>query len=158
VLGHSGSEHTARLAEALRAGGAEPVVLTARPLRIPEGVLRRRGFERPLSHVPRLLAELVRGDFDVVHALSPADAAAARGWRRVRGGPVVFTCVKPPDRESVSNRRLTLRLLAAAVEDSDAVLAADEAVRSAMSRWLAVDAPVLEPAAHVSLYRDLLDR
>jgi hypothetical protein len=120
--------------------------------------LRLRGFERPLTHLPPVVAELVRGRYDVVHAFSAVDAAAARCWRRVRGGPVVFTCTAPPQRDTVSNRRLRLRLLAAAVERSDAVLAPDESVRDATWRWLAVEPRVVEPDGVAGLYRELADR
>jgi hypothetical protein len=130
----------------------------ARVRRLPEAPLRVRGFERPLTHLPFALLELLGGRFDVVHAFSPVDAAVARAWRRARGGPIAFTCLSPPARENVSNRRLTLRLLEAALEGSDAVLAADVEVRAAMWRWLAVDAEALAPADHAALYRGLLVR
>jgi hypothetical protein len=126
--------------------------------RLPEAPLRVRGFERPLTHVPFAAAELLRGRFDAVHAFSPADAAAARAWRRVRGGPVVFTLLWPPSRDNVSNRRLTLRLLEEAVGRSDAVLAAGEEVRAATWRWLAVEAEAVAPADHPGVYDALLVR
>ncbi|HEX8067720.1 MAG TPA: glycosyltransferase [Thermoleophilaceae bacterium] len=162
------------LAVALAAAGCEPAIVTVRrgltrrtddggvPLvavgRLPEAPLRLRGFERPLTHLPLSLAELVRGGYDAVHAFRPADAAAALAWRRVTGGPVVFSPAEPPGRDTVSNRRLRLRLLAAAVERSDAVTAPDEAVRAATLRWLAVEAPVLDAAGHVLLYDELVSR
>jgi hypothetical protein len=130
----------------------------ARVRRLPEAPLRVRGFERPLTHLPFALVELMSGGFDVVHSFSPADAAVARAWRRAHGGPIAFTCLIPPTRENVSSRRLTLRLLEAALERSDAVLAADDEVRAAMWRWLAVDTEALAPADHVALYRRLLVR
>jgi hypothetical protein len=126
--------------------------------RLPELPLRVRGFERPLTHLPFAVAELARGRFDVVHAFSPVDAVAARWWRRRNGGPVVFTCLRPPTRANVASRRLTLRLLEAATADSDDVLAADPVVRAAMWRWLAMEADVVPPEGHESRYRELLER
>lgn len=168
------SAFVTEVAEALAGAGHDACVVTcgrgraqrsneagfsvARVRRLPEAPLRVRGFDRPLTHLPFALVELMRGRFDVVHAFSPADAAVARAWRRARGGPVAFTCLIPPARENVSNRRLTLRLLEAALEESDAVLAADAGVRTAMWRWLAVDAEALAPAEHADLYRRLLVR
>jgi hypothetical protein len=162
------------LAEALAGAGHDACVVTcgrgparrstqggfsvARVRRLPEVPLRVRGFERPLTHLPFALVELLRGRFDVVHAFSPADAAVARAWRRAHGGPIAFTCLTEPARENVSNRRLTLRLLEAALDGSDAVLAADAEVRAAMWRWLAVDAEAISPADHAALYRGLLVR
>ncbi len=161
------------LAAALAAGGHEPCIVACRrgsprraredgiPIvrvpRLPEMPLRIRGFERPLTHLPFVTAELLRGSFDVVHAFSPVDAVAARWWRRRAGGPVVFTCLRPPTRADVANRRLTLRLVEAATTGSDAVLAADPAVRTAMWRWLVVEADVVAPDDHAALYRALAD-
>lgn len=168
------SEYVRELALALTAAGLEVVVVAARRgpserfedkgvavvavRRLPEAPLRLRGFERPLTHLPSLVAELVRGSYDVVHAFSAVDAAAARCWRRLRGGPVVFTPTAPPGRDTVSNRRLRLRLLADAVELSDAVTAPDESVRDATWRWLAVEPRVVDPDGVARLYRELVAR
>jgi hypothetical protein len=59
----------------------------------------------------------------------------------------------------VADRRLRLRLLERAVGDSDAAIAPTEECRAGLLRWLAVEAPLLEPAdadAHERLYRELL--
>jgi hypothetical protein len=131
-------------------GGVEPLADVA------DGLLRRRGFTDALSAVPLGLAALRAGGFDLAHAFSPADAVAAQLWG---DGPVVFTCAETLGRHNVADRRLRLALLRRAVERSDAVLAPDDDGRAALARWLAVDAPVLEPgdaAGHLQLYRDLL--
>jgi len=146
----------APLAVALRGGGCAVVVVSPPAPRAAEAVLRRRGFTGPLAHVPLALAELLRGRFDVAHAFSPPDALAARAWQARAGGPVVFTGTEVLGRETVADSRLRLRLLQDAVTRSDAVLASTPAVRDAMARWLAVDAPVLEPAEHAALYRKLI--
>lgn len=125
------------LAGGLRAAGHEADVV--RVPRRREEALRRRGFTGPLTHVPGLALALRRGAHDVVHAFTVPDALAAR-WS---GRPVVFTCVEALRRENVADRRLRLALLRAAVEDSAAVTAADEAAAEGLRRWMAVDAAVV---------------
>jgi hypothetical protein len=52
-----------------------------------------------------------------------------------------------------------LRLLARAVDDSDAALAPTEESRAALRRWLAAEVPVIHPSdatTHERLYRELL--
>ena len=146
------------LADALRAAGHRPEVIAPRPVSAAERVLRFRGFASPLTHVPLAYAELVRGTFDVAHAFTPQDAAASLAWCRRSGRPVVFTPAVAPDRSTVADGRLRLRLLEQALRDADAITAPDEPVRAAVERWLAIDAPLLAPedaAAHVALYRQL---
>ena len=126
-----------------------------------ERLLRARGFTPGLTRVPAALAALARGDFHVVHAFTPLDAVAALAWRRRKARPVVFTCVEPLAREAMADRRLRLWSLRRALEESDALLAADAAVRASLERWAAIDAPVIDSrdgAAHERLYRDLLRR
>ncbi len=142
------------LADALRAAGCDVAVVRAPPVAAAEALLSRRGFTGPLSHVPVLVARL-RAGFDVAHAFTAVDAAAAQAWRRLGGGRVVFTCRETLDRSGVADRRLRLATLSRAVERSDAVAAASEPVRASLLRWLAVDAPVVDPgdaAAQLRLY------
>jgi len=133
-----------------------PVVQVAR---LPESPLLRRGFTGPLTHVPLTLHALLSGSHDVVHSFSAPDALAAHLWGRRLARPVVFTCAETLARDRLADRRLRLRLLSAAVEDSDGVLVPTEEARTALWRWLAVEAPVVESrdgAAHERLYRRLL--
>jgi hypothetical protein len=175
LLDAAGDEGARKLSTALARAGHRPTLIGCRRgattrreeagvavidvRRLPEAPLRLRGFERPLTHLPRALGELLRERFDVVHAFTPADAAAARAWRRLRGGPVVFSPTRPLTRDRLSNRRLTLRLVAAAAEASDVLIVPDEAVRASVERWLALDAAVLaadDADAHARLYAGLL--
>jgi hypothetical protein len=126
-----------------------------------ERLLGKRGFTPGLTHVPATLAALATEDFDLAHAFSPLDAVAALAWRRRSGRPVVLTLTERLRRENVADRRLRLWSLARAVEESDALLSADEGVRASAGRWLAVAPTVLagnDAAAHEHLYRDLLAR
>jgi len=147
------------LAAGLRAAGHRPLRVDARELPALEALLARRGFTGSLTAVPAIAATLLAARAELAEAFSPAGALGALAWRRLTGGPVVFTCTEVLDRARVADRRLRLRALSAAAEDSDAVLAADEAVRAALRRWLAVDAPVAardDAGARDRLYRDLL--
>lgn len=163
------------LARALGEAGHRPTVLSShrgatrvthegdvrviRIRRLGEKALSRRGFTGPLTHVPGLLRALSGGGYELAHAFSPPDALAARLWGRRIRRPVVFTCAETPRREHLADRRLRLALLAGAVAESDAAVAASEAVREGLERWLAVDAPVLtaqDAAGHERLYRALL--
>jgi hypothetical protein len=124
-------------------------------------VLRARGFATPLSHLPLAAAALASGRFEVAHAFTPHDAAAALWWRRRSGAPVVFTPARPPDRGNVADGRLRLRLLERALREADAVTASTDPARAAIERWLVVEAPLLGPddaGGHERLYRVLLAR
>jgi hypothetical protein len=126
-----------------------------------DALLERRGFTTPVTHLPMTVAALARGRYDVAHAFSAQDAYTALRWRRRSGRPVVFSLTEPIERERLANRRLRLRFLSAALEQSDTVIAHDEDTRAAAWRWLAIDAPVIEPsdgAAHDRLYRSLLSQ
>ncbi|MGH2839035.1 MAG: hypothetical protein ACRDJY_11910, partial [Thermoleophilaceae bacterium] len=103
--------YSRELDDALRAGGHEPRHFGDLTVPAVEGVLRRRGFTPALSHIPRALAELLRAEFDVVHAFTAADAAVALAWRRMRGAPAVFTCTEVVDRSTLASGRLRLATL-----------------------------------------------
>jgi len=160
LLAHGdGAPLADELARALRAAGHDAALVRVRAL--PEAPLRLRGFTGPLTHLPFALLALRRGGYDVAHAFSAPDAAAALAWRRLGGGAVVFTCAEELRRERLSDARLRLALLQAALEDSDALAVATEAGRAALRRWMALDAPVLEPrdaAGHEALYAAALTR
>jgi nucleoside-diphosphate-sugar epimerase len=161
LLGHDDGAPAADLADALRAAGHEVTVVDAgsRATRAADALLARRGFAVPLAHVPLAARALAAGAFDIAHAFTPADAAAALLWRRRSGGPVVFTATEPPDRAGLADSRLRLRLWDAATTDVAAVTAATEASCAALWRWFALEVPVIEPsdaAAHERLYRSLL--
>ena len=159
LLDQAGTGRARELDAALRQAGHEPRLFGSRALAPVEGLLRRRGFTPALSHVPLALVDLLRAEFDVAHAFSAPDAMAALAWRRARGGAVVFTSAQPLERANVANGRLRLATLTRALDDPDAVLAADEEVRASVERWFALSLTVLSPAdaeAHERLYRKLL--
>ena len=157
----AGGRPARELADALLDAGHDPHVLSPRPAGPAEGLLRRRGFAGSLTPVPSAAVTLLRGGFEVAHAFSTSGALTALTWRRLRGGPAVFTCAEPLDRARLADRRLTLWMLRRAVEDTDAVTAASEESRAALARWLALDVPVIEPhdaGGYERLYRERLAR
>lgn len=151
-------EHLTQLAAGLRERGHEVALVTPRgatrrAAELLDAVLARRGFTRPLAHVPSALRALRRGRFDVAHAFSPADAWATR---RCGAALTVFTCRDPVDRANVADRRLRLVLLSGAVEGCDEVVVPDSARRAALERWFAHESTVLgetDSAGHEELYR-----
>lgn len=133
----------------------EDGVRVERVRQLPEALLRFRGFASPLSHLPFAVAALHKGDYDVAHAFSAVDAMAALRWRQWDGGPVVFTCVEPPARETLADGRQRLRMTSAAFSRSDVVTAATAETRDAIRRWLALEVEVIDPAdaaGFVALY------
>ena len=157
LLDASGGEHARAAAEALD----DAMLVRARGVRVAERVLRQRGFAAGLTEIPTILATLACGGFDVAHAFTPLDAVAALEWRRRAGRPVVFTCAEPIGRENVADRRLRLWTLRRAVEESDALLATDDGVRTGLERWFGASARVIAAGdgdGLERLYLDLLAR
>jgi Glycosyltransferase Family 4 len=146
------------IAAGLRGRGHDAAVLGGRGTAF-DALLDRRGFTTPLTRLPGAVRELARGGYDVAHAFSPQDAYAALHWRRRSGPPVVFSCTEPIERERLADRRLKLRFLRTALQQSDAVVVHDEASRASAWRWLAIEPPLI-PAADAAglerLYRGLL--
>jgi hypothetical protein len=138
--------------------GGVSVVRTAR---LPEAPLRHRGFTGPLTHAPLTLRALMTGGYDVAHAFTPEDAWIAIRWRRRSERPVLFTVAEPLARDRLSDRRLRLRAVQAAADETDAVTATSEELAEIAARWLAVEPTVIDPAdgaGHAALYRDVIAR
>lgn len=173
--GSDAAKVVGELADGLRAAGHRPCVLTSHhgltrrftedevPVvqvgRLPEGMMYRRGFAGPLTHVPLTVRALVGAGYDVAHAFSPQDALAGTLWRRLVGRPTVFTCLETLTRDRLADRRLRLWLLRHAVEGSDMVIAPSVEGGEALWRWMALDAPVIDPrdaGAHERAYRRLM--
>lgn len=154
-----GGSYARELRHTLSAAGHEAILLGSHSIAPAEALLRRRGFTSNLSHVPGAVWDLTTGEYDIVHTFTPPDAVAAMAWRGVTGRPVVFTCSEMLDRATVADARLRLASLVRAIEDSEAVAAANDAVRERLDRWFARSAEVLgagDAAGHERLYRRLL--
>ena len=143
------------IAGELSGGGHRPTVVTADALALPERLLRARGFADRLSGVTPLAARLRGGGYDVIEAFTPVDAAAGLLARRLGGPPVVFSPAVAPARESLAERRLSLRLASRAYGESNAVLALDSEIQAAIARWLALRADIAGPgdaSARIAAY------
>jgi Glycosyltransferase Family 4 len=140
---------------------AEDEVIVVRRRAVPDAPLRLRKIgDRPGRLAAAWLA-LRAGGYDLAHAFTAQDGAAAVLWARRAGRPVVFSCSEPLRRATLAHRRLRLALLRLAVEESDAVVAWDTEVAASLRRWMAVEPRVIEPrsaADHVALYEELLAR
>ena len=159
VLEHDDRGASGRLAAALREQGAhaDPI----RPGRLPDAPLRLRKIGEAPGRVPGTLVALATGAYDVAHAFTAQDAAAALAWARFSRSPVVYTQREPLTRANVADRRLRLALLRLALERSTAVVAPDEEVAGSLRRWMAVEPHVLSldsGAEHLALYTELRRR
>jgi hypothetical protein len=120
--------------------------------------LASRRCEEHLSRVPFSYLALVRGDDDVAHAFSLADAVAAARWAERTGRPAVYSHAGVPDHATLTARRFRLRYTDR-VGRACTVVADSEAAAEGFDRWLGVKARVIDPGdagAHLRLYRELL--
>jgi hypothetical protein len=150
-------ERMDELAASLGDLGLDGTVIGHRNL--PARILRARGFAESLAGIPTSVIALMRGEFDLAHAFSPADAVAAQAWAKLGGGPLVLTFVESPAREHLADARGRLWMLRTAMASAAAVTATDESKRRAVQRWLATDVPLLDLAdvnGHADLYGEVL--
>lgn len=124
-------------------GGGLPA-LTAQTGALADRALAKRGFVTPLAPLPLTVAGMLLRRYEVAHAFSAPGAGAALIWRRFTNGVVVFTSLERVERARLADRRLMLRLMRHACEDSDAVTVADAEAQAALLRWMALPAPVIE--------------
>ena len=164
-----GSERFLRdLADGLLERGHRPSLITSHPegggrtvedglevirvRRPPDGRLRRRGFEDHLTHVPLSYLALLRGEYDLAHALFHSDAAAAIRWSRRRRRPVVYSHMGVPDRADLVRRRRRLRLVEAATRGADATVALSAAAAAGFERTLALTPRVINPGVDLATF------
>jgi glycosyltransferase involved in cell wall biosynthesis len=115
--------------------------------RLPEGRLRRRGFEDHLGHLPFTYRLLRRDPPDVAHALHHGDAAVALH----AGVPTVWTYLGMPHRKGLANRRLRVDLVRRAMRAQATVVLSDAAAR-AFRRWLGADPLVIHPGVDLDAF------
>jgi hypothetical protein len=128
---------------------------------LPDMALRLRKIGDQPGRLPATWLALTRGRYDVAHAFTPQDAAAALLWARLSGRPVVFSVCQPLRRAALSDRRMRLAMLRVALERSAAVLAPDAEVAESIVRWMAVEPRVIRPDScedHLALYRQVRGR
>lgn len=164
-----GSERFLRdLADGMLQRGHRPTLITSHPegggrtvedglevirvRRPPDGRLRRRGFEDHLTHVPLSYLALLRGEYDLAHALFHSDAAAAIRWGRRRRRPVVYSHMGVPGRADLVGRRRRLRLVEAATRGADATVALSSTAAAGFERALALTPRVINPGVDLATF------
>ena len=120
----------------------------------PEGRLERRMFECHLSHIPFSYLSLMRGAFDVAHALHPTDAVAAGHWRTRTGRPAVLTYMGVPHRRTLASRRLRIEITQRAFAQCSAVVVRSEEAAASCERWLGVRPRVIAGDSREALVED----
>jgi glycosyltransferase involved in cell wall biosynthesis len=121
--------------------------------RPPEKLLRWRGFQEHVAHVPASYATLRAGSYDLAQAFYPTDALAAIRWARRSRRPAVFHYGGIPQRAVLSSRRFRLRILSEAVRGADAVVVDSRAAAHGMRRWLGVEARVINPGVRLEAFQ-----
>lgn len=151
------TRHVDQLASTLAAAGEDVELIGTRWL-LPDALLRLRKIgERP-GRLPATYHALASGRFDVAHAFTAQDAAAAVLWARRARRPAVFSVCEPLQRATLADRRLRLAQLRLALERSAAVAAPDRAVAESVRQWMAVQPRVVSPGSadgHLALYAEL---
>jgi Glycosyltransferase Family 4 len=161
LLAPPGERSPQALADRLAEDGHDPRVIAGSPsalLRPLEARLAQRRCEEGLSRVPIGYLALVRGDDELAHAFSLADALAAARWAARTGRPAVYSHAGVPHHAALTARRFRLRYMERVCRVCT-VVAESPAAAEAFKRWLGVDACVIEPGAtgeHLELYERLL--
>ena len=122
--------------------GTEDGIRVTRHPRPPAALVPRRWRQPHLTHVPFTYGSLMRGRFDVAHALYPTDAVAALRWSRRRRRPAVFSAMGIPPRGIGGHRLATVRR---ALEEPAATVALSRAAAAAISARFEVEPTVIHP-------------
>ena len=113
------------------------------------GPARLRMYEDHVANIPFAAVEVLRGQYDLVHAFFPAEAWAAIRARRLGGPPVVFSNHGIPARRHLVDRRYRLEIMSEVVREADAVSVLSEAAAAEARRLLQVD-PVVLPGGVIT--------
>lgn len=116
-----------------------------RDRRPPDAWLDRLRVERHLARAPRLMTHLVRGGYDVAHALTHTDAWAAGIARTLGGPPVVLSLMGMPTLRSLASRRLRRPLLRIGIRSAGAVTVLSEPAARQLRQNVGHD-PLVLPA------------
>jgi glycosyltransferase involved in cell wall biosynthesis len=161
------------LATAQAAAGHEVTILTSRrgASKVSEEdgvrVVRRRRLPEPpplrwyelhLVNVPRVIAGLVRGRFDVAHVHFPSDAWGAALAHRLGGPPFVFTIHGIPTRPYLVARRYRLEMLRRAIEAAAAVTVGSEAAARPLRDYALCEPVIVPPGLRVAQFATDRDR
>jgi hypothetical protein len=151
------TRHVDEIASALAAAGEDVDVIGARWV-LPDAPLRLRKIGDRPGRLPATFHALASGRFDVAHAFTAQDAAAAVLWARLARRPAVFSVCEPLRRATLADRRLRLAQLRLALERSAAVAAPDGEVAESVRSWMAVQPRLVSRGSadeHLALYIEL---
>lgn len=137
------TSHDARTAYAIEDGMR--VVRDRRPPNPPGAHL----YEDHLATVPAAVWRLVRGEFDLAHALYPVSGWAASRAKRLGGPRYVLSVHGILTREYLVDRRYRLEMLKTAIADAAATSALSEAGAEPFRRY-ALGEPMILPGGVVS--------
>lgn len=124
---------------------AEEGLEVVRNWRPPEGRLRRRLYERHVSHLPFTWWTLVRDSPDVAHALLHTEAWAAVRWKRRSGRPVVYSSMGILDRQTLAGWRWRVPMLLEVCAGADAIVTLSTAARDGLWRAAGIESRVIAP-------------
>lgn len=116
--------------------------------RIRPGWLRRHGVDEVQTHASSVLPFLARHRYDVVHALTPWGAMAARLARQ----RVVYTELGHPTLAEVEQSPGGLRLYRSALRSADAVTALSRSAAAAVEAVAGVAAEVVPPGVRTDVF------
>lgn len=105
-------------------------------------------YEDHLASVPQRIRQLVRGPFDLAHALLPVEGWAAAQARRLGGPPFVLSIHGVLNREYLVHRRYRLEMLRTAVAGAAATSVLSEAAAEPFRRYALGD-PLILPGGVV---------
>jgi glycosyltransferase involved in cell wall biosynthesis len=165
-----GSERFAReLAAGLVARGHEASLITSHPgrprrsiehgvrvirlPRPPQGPLLRLGYESYLTHVPLSYAALLSSEYDVAHALYPADALAAARWGMRTHRPAILSYMGIPTSYWLSAHKARRSVLLRAVDRCDAVVALSGHAALAFRDSIGREVRVIHPGVDLTRFQ-----
>jgi glycosyltransferase involved in cell wall biosynthesis len=115
-------------------------------------------YDPYIGAVPATMRELLRGEFELAHALYPTDAWTAHLARRVGGPPYIFSVHGIVNREYLVRRRYRLDQFQAAAEGAAAVSALSDAAAEPLRRYAIADPVILPGGVIASEYRGEVSR
>lgn len=115
-------------------------------------------YDEHIDAVPAVFAELVRGRYELVHALYPTDAWTARLARRFGSGPYLLSVHGIVNREYLVRRRYRLEMFEAAARDAAAVSALSPAAAEPLRRFALAEAVILPGGVIAADYLGAVER
>lgn len=132
-----------------RSGEEENGFYVVRNRRLPDRILARLGYEDFLGAAPQAARELLRGRYDVAHALFQVEGWTAARLRRLGGPPYVLSINGILTRGYLVQRRHRLEMLLRAIAGASATTVLSEAAAARFRQYLG-RAPQVVPGGVVT--------